>query len=402
MSISRARSMPRSNILRPDAFTVPLYGTRGNYFVTRVSIGQGAFVHNPYLLLDTGESVTWLQCVGCNPCIPSRYKDFDYKKSTSFELVTLEDDICTPKHNYKGSCGYESNYRESKSVGFMGRDNFRFNDTQTKYMKVFKGIAFGCGIENRNFEFLNETGPTNLITGVHGLAPGNKSFINQLSQYIKGKFSYCIPPLTENDYTQSTMYFGDDVKIIGDATREVQIISMDTEVKYRLHMSGISVDGQRLSIETSIFQVDPSLTTGLIIDSGSPYTVLAKSAYIPLREAITNFFRERYGWKPKTFNEDFKVCFDDNNYPLDDNDGFPTVIFHFLVQEQAKEVDMVLNKDNMFMRFANKGFCMMVLPTDDPGPSLLGAFQQANFNIMYDISNNLLHFVPQMCNERRD
>ncbi|KAK9741156.1 hypothetical protein RND81_03G085700 [Saponaria officinalis] len=401
MSISRAYFMPRNkSLLRPNAFTVPLYEARGNYFVTTVTIGQGTTVHTPYLLLDTGESVTWVQCVGCNPCITSNLKNFDYKKSTSFRLVSLDDDICSPKLNYKGSCGYESKYRDSdsKSVGFMGRDYFRFNNTKTGFMEVFKGLAFGCGIENKGFEFTNKTGHTNPITGVHGLAPGKRSFINQLDHHIKGKFSYCIPSWTEEEFTQSTMYFGDDVKLIGGATNQVQVISMDTEVRYHLYMNGISVDGKRLSIDTSIFKLDPvSLTSGFIIDSGSPYTVLAKSAYDPFHEAILKFFRERYGWKTKPFNEDLKVCYR-NKYP-EDEDGFPIVIFHFLFKEQAREVDMVFNKDNMFMKFNGKGFCLMVLPTDDPGPCVLGAFQQANFNIMYDIPNNLLRFVRKRCND---
>ncbi|KAK9689776.1 hypothetical protein RND81_09G080200 [Saponaria officinalis] len=396
LSLSRAHKNTRKKLVSPNTFSAPLYEVHSNYFVTQLVVGEGAGKTSPFVLLDTSETETWVQCEGCDPCIEAKYKNFNHTKSTNYVRMDLEDTLCSPRLNYRGSCGFNITYPKSKTSGFLGRDTFYFKNSKTQYLDGYNGLAFGCGIQNEGFEFGDNKGPTNSITGVHGLAPGNRSFINQLDHYIKGRFSYCIPSLTEMEFTMSTMYFGDDAQISGDATRQVQIISMNTEIGYHLYLNDISVEGNRLQIDPSIFEFDPSTPNkGFIIDSGAPYTILTKSAYDPLQTAVTKLIEDTYGLKPEPRNGTFPLCY--KNYPKDDT-RFPSITFHFTYKEQAKEVDMVLDKDHVFLQ-VNDGFCMTLISTDDPGPSLLGAFQQANFKILYDISNRLLHFVPQRCNE---
>lgn len=45
----------------------------------------------------------------------------------------------------------------------------------------------------------------------------------------------------------------------------------------------------------------------------------------------------------------------------------------------------------------NKFFCLVMLPGPD-GSSLIGAYQQRNMCVIYDIQNKKLHFGLELCN----
>ncbi|KAK9691776.1 hypothetical protein RND81_09G219200 [Saponaria officinalis] len=366
------------------------------YFVTELNFGSGPGAINANLIIDTGVDQSWVQCEGCNPCFNVTSGNFKYKNSTSFQQVGLHDNLCAPQFVYDGDCGFDTTYGNAHVNGFLGKDNFNFTNNKTGLTEIYKGLAFGCVLQNNGINFTNIQ-PNNTILGVHGLAPGPRSFLSQLDTRIKGRFSYCLPQWTYTDKTTSTtMYFGDEAIISGDKFRIVKAISMARHAKrYHLHLSAISVDGDRLPIKASIFQLDPiGYSKGFFIDSGTPYTVLARSAYNPLRIAIAKFFYEMYGWR-HILNGEFDLCY--NSYPTEFQ-PFPMVKLHFLAPDLHGEVEMVLDDLNMFLKIS-EGFCMTVLPVDDPGPSIFGAFQQVNFKFLYDVNQWLLYFVPENCEE---
>ncbi|XP_074287664.1 aspartic proteinase nepenthesin-1-like [Silene latifolia] len=397
VSLSRANKFQ----LAPESFRVTIHGLDSSYYVTSLNIGEGQGALSTYLLLDTGSEQTWVQCEGCNPCFQLNGKTFAYKKSPNFAKMSLTDELCFPRSSYSGSCRFEATYRRSKAIGFLGRDTFFFKNSHTGEMEGYRGLAFGCALNNEGFSFGRNTGPQNVIAGIHGLAPGRRSFINQLDNQIKGRFSYCLPSWNEESPRTTTMFFGDDAQIRGDGTRQVQVISMQVKKRYHLNLNGISVDGNRLPIDPSIFNYDPvTFTKGFFIDSGAPYTTLPKIAHDLVVDAISKYFFKKYKWRsifpPPTGS--FQLCY--KSYPRDERD-FPSVVLHFARPQGSGEVDMVLGKDNMFKKTdRGVGFCMMVLPNNNEhANSLFGAFQQTNFNILFDISNGLLYFVPERCYE---
>ncbi|KMS99492.1 hypothetical protein BVRB_1g023320 [Beta vulgaris subsp. vulgaris] len=392
ISLSRALSLAA-----PTDISSKLYRMLSSFYVTQLAFGKGAGVFAPFVLIDTGSIETWVQCEGCNPCFELYPRSFSYKESLTYARMSIHDPRCVPKTIFEGSCGFSALYIVSRTVGFMGTDTFFFEDTETGQLRGFKDFAFGCGLENVNIDFGANSGSHNIIAGIVGLSPGPRSFLNQLDAEIKGRFSYCIPSWTENQQAYSTMYFGEDANISGDEHRRVKAISMQASKRFHLYLNGISVDGNRLPIDPSIFQLDEKrLTKGFFIDSGAPYTVLAKSAFNPLIDAIVNYFG-KYGWQPMPQPQPFYICY--SSYPKDDQ-SFPSVVFHFKLNQRPGDIDMVLDKDNMFQKFENtQGFCLMVHPIDDPGPCLFGAFQQANFKFLYDVRKWLLFFVPERCQE---
>ncbi|XP_074313533.1 aspartic proteinase nepenthesin-1-like [Silene latifolia] len=308
--------------------------------------------------------------------------------------MSVDDPLCFPRLTYEGSCGVDITYSSSQhTVGFVGRDNAYFQEAKTGEVVGFGGFSFGCALKNDGFEF-DKNMRDNVIIGIFGLALGPRSFLSQLGTETNGRFSYCLAP----DRGLSTMYFGDDAQISGDATREVQTIAMNKMLKYHIYVKGISVNGIRLSIDLSVFEFDPIRNNnGFFVDSAAPYTLIPKSAYNTLKAAVVMYFREKYGWQPLPMprGEESNLCY--ATYPSDVQ-GFPSVIFHFTGIRQEGEINWIMNNNYLFTKI-NEGFCMTILSLDEPGPSLFGAHQQINFKILFDVVNGLLSFVPQNCQE---
>ncbi|XP_074308945.1 aspartic proteinase nepenthesin-1-like [Silene latifolia] len=311
--------------------------------------------------------------------------------------MSIQHQLCEPPLGFMGSCGFENIYKLAHITGFLGFDTFYFKDSRTQELDRYPGIAFGCGLINRDFPFSDSYGPKNMVAGVTGLAPGPLSLLSQFGAQIKGRFAYCLTPRSSKRTTN--IYFGDDAQISGDASRTVQVISMASNVvRYHLFLNGISVDDNRLAIDPTVFELDEKgYTKGFLIDSGSPHTSLVRAAYNPLRDAMVHYFRDKYQMQPiSPSGLGFDLCYSWNS---SDEIRFPSVVLHFLFKGQQQEINMVLGKNNLFEVYPeDKEFCLMILPIDDdPGLSILGAYQQTNFKILYDVNDWFLYFVPQNC-----
>ncbi|KAK9735201.1 hypothetical protein RND81_04G190400 [Saponaria officinalis] len=400
-NISMSRIYNRRNFSAPDGIKSPII--KGvHFFFTQLAMSKGNTAYKPYLILDTGSSITWIQCDGCNPCFDVEGGNFAYAESTSFMRVSLQDDLCPSDHvNIDGSCGISISYGNpphATVTGLLGREDFSFKNSRTNNVEVYQGLAFLCATSNQGFEFGHE----NQIAGIFGVSLSSLSFLFQLKAQTNLRFSYCLPPLIQLISTECNMYFGDDAVISGDATRQVQSISMlATNSHYYLSVSGISVNGIRLPIDPAIFQYDEhDNRKGFIIDIGAPNSVLARSAYDHLKAAIVKYLRDAYGWLPRPPGQFMDLCY--SIYPGYEQLSYPVVVLHFVSPDQSGEVDMVLTKDQLFVDVSlvsgvDHGLCLMVAPTDDPGPTLLGAFQQSNIAFLHDLPSDRLYFVPQQC-----
>ncbi|XP_074276899.1 aspartic proteinase nepenthesin-1-like [Silene latifolia] len=404
-NITMSRIYNRRKHLFPDGIKSPLSLVQASVYVTQLHLGEGNTAYSPYVILDTGSELTWVQCKGCNPCFELD-KNFAYKKSTSFRRVSVNDELCSPPESYKGSCGFSLLYGDiaplTEAKGLLGRETFHFKNSRTNNMDAYQGLAFGCTLKSKNIQFGTDM-HGNVVAGVFGLSSKPKSLLTQLDAQTHGKFFYCIPPAIHVTLIESTIYFGDDAQITGDATRQVQTIPMKSDIHYYLPLSGISVNKKRLPINPSIFEyVEGDLTKGFLIDSGAAFTSLPRSAYNPLRQAIEKFFRDAYGWLPRSPKQAFDLCY--SIYPGYYQKLFPNVILHFLSNDQVGEINMVLGKENLFTEVEDghgvkQGFCLTIITVDDPNHSILGSFQQVNFGFLYDVYNSRLSFVPQNCLE---
>ncbi|KAK9735197.1 hypothetical protein RND81_04G190100 [Saponaria officinalis] len=219
VNISLSRIHNRRKFLTPDSVKSPIYKAV-NFFVTQLAMSEGNTAYYPYVILDTGSDVTWVQCDGCNPCFDLPGGNFAYEESTSFRRVSLQDELCPSDHvNVDGSCGISISYgypAHSTVTGLLGREDFSFKNSRTNNVEVYQGLVFMCALSNHVFD---DFGHGNQIAGIFGVGPSSLSFLFQLEAQTNKRFSYCLPPLIQLISTESNMYFGDDAEINGDATR---------------------------------------------------------------------------------------------------------------------------------------------------------------------------------------
>ncbi|KAK9691784.1 hypothetical protein RND81_09G220000 [Saponaria officinalis] len=395
ISLSRAFYANKRNAkLGLNSIQTPYTNIQSSYFVTQFTFGRNNPPFTPTVVLDTSTDVTWIQCSKCDPCFTLK-DSFSVDDSKSYSRMAPEDTRCKPKISYEGSCGFKATYGKGHTQGYLGLDTFSFNDTQGE-TNYFTNVAFGCGIRNHEFEFGSAAG--NVIAGIFGLGIGPRSIMTQLSTEIKGRFSYCIKP----DQGTSTILYGDDAQIIGDDARKVQTIAMNSEARYHVYLAAITVDGSRLAIDPTVFELDAQdFTRGFFIDPGATFTVITNTAHMELDGAVQTFFREKYQWDPLPSDAYmFDLCYD--KVP-DATKGqyYPSIVFNFIkAPGDTGEVQLELDSKNVFGNFVNKdGFCLQILPTanSSDGPSILGAFQQRNLQFLFDTDAQLLSFVPKTC-----
>uniref|UniRef100_A0A803LIV7 Xylanase inhibitor N-terminal domain-containing protein n=1 Tax=Chenopodium quinoa TaxID=63459 RepID=A0A803LIV7_CHEQI len=246
----------------------------------------------PYVILDTADDKIWVQTYGCDPCFEVKGGNTNVQLPVSFKLMSLDDPRCAlPKFKYNGLCRYRSMYGSRSgptTMGPMGTDTFLFIYSQTQKPTFFEDLAFGCGVENKNIMFRDNTGPE------------------------KHNFK-------EPNLGGSTMYFGDDARIVGP---NVQQIAMNTKIKYHLYF------------------------TGFFIDSGAPSTFLAKATYQPLRLALVSYFAQ-YGWQPVK-EQEYDLCY--LSTPKEGQSYHPWFFIFRMENKEGRE-------------------------TPDPGPCIFGAYQ---------------------------
>lgn len=93
-----------------------------------------------------------------------------------------------------------------------------------------------------------------------------------------------------------------------------------------------------------------------------------------MKGEITRYFRDKYDWHPRPPQPgNFDLCYDlpHGSYT------YPSMTYHFA------GADLFLDDKNVF-QFFHGGFCLIMLPINDGGTNLLGAFQQANRRFLFD------------------
>ncbi|KAL9244102.1 hypothetical protein vseg_017910 [Gypsophila vaccaria] len=392
ISLSRAfYANKRNSKMRLDSINANYTNIQTNYFVIQFTVGTQIPPLSPIVIVDMLTDKTWIQCAKCIDCF-NLTNSFPIHNSTTYSLMTIDDTRCSPKVMLQGACGFEDTYGKGHTKGYMGVDTLSFFDQDKNRTERIANVPIGCGVHNIDFPFGSD--PKNIIAGVLGLAIGPKSFITQASSQIKGLFTYCI----RSDLGNSTIKFGDDAQITRD---DSQTIAVNPNARYHLYLSGITVQGLRLPIDPTIFELDDQeYTRGFFIDPGTTFTVLTHTAYVALKSEVQKHF-SKYNRTALPSNTDmFDLCY--STRPDNAKKQFyPSVTLNFIKSpESVGEVNLRLDPSNVFGNLVNKdGFCMQILSTANStdGPSILGAYQQANFQFLFDVYSGLLSFAQTNC-----
>ncbi|XP_026441707.1 aspartic proteinase CDR1-like [Papaver somniferum] len=366
----------RSNATRsmdPDVARLPVIYEPEMFYIAMVGLGAYKSFHQDAPLYPWSSSTTY-RPIACNT------------------HPLCKGDKC----NVDGQCTYVSGY-ESGSVtsGILSEEKFTF-DSDTGGLENIE-LQFGCGRIQENFEdFIGKNhlrGKPDLITGILGLGLGQWSFLNQLGAVGQGKFSYCFETFNQNmEGSDTYLRFGEDA-IIGRAGQEVHITPIvvpkfETSY-YFLNLEDISVGNKRIGFPKGTFKLSSRGVGGSAIDSGTPISIMYKDRFDRIADLVKANFNE-LGVEYIGPQQSFDVCFrlrgkfDINKYPY--------ITLHF------QQADYVISDYKANFVILGEIVCLGISRGDIKSPSfILGANQQANKRILYNVMDWSLSFATEYC-----
>ncbi|TYI48728.1 hypothetical protein E1A91_D13G267300v1 [Gossypium mustelinum] len=270
-----------------DPFIVGLY-------YTKLQLGSPPREFN--VQIDTGSDVLWVGCNSCNGCpkssglkIPLNF--FDPGSSSTASLVSCSDQRCSSGIQVSDStcsgssnqCSYTFQYGDgSGTSGYYVSDLLHFNTILPGHTtgNATASIMFGCSMLHTG----KLTDSHRAVDGIFGFGQQSLSVISQLSsqRVTPRTFSHC---LKGNDDGGGILVLGEIVE--PDMVYTPLVPSMP---HYNIDLRSISVGGQVLSIDASVFST--SINHGAIIDSGTTLSYLADEAYNAFIDAINNAVSE--------------------------------------------------------------------------------------------------------------
>ncbi|KAG6535111.1 aspartic proteinase 36-like isoform X1 [Zingiber officinale] len=263
--------------------------TFGLYY-TRVRLGNPA--RDYYVQIDTGSDVLWVTCSSCDGCPISsglniQLNFYEPDKSSTSTVLTCSDDRCTsalqtgeavcPSGSSRHACSYSFQYGDgSGTAGYYVYDTIYF-DTITGDQQSLNSsaqIVFGCS----NSQSGDLTKSDKAVGGILGFGQNGLSVISQLSSagVAPSVFSHCL----------SSSDSGGGILVLGEIVEPGIVYTplVPSQPHYNINLESITVNGQALSIDSSVFTTTD--TRGTIVDSGTTLAYLAEQAYGPFVNAI--------------------------------------------------------------------------------------------------------------------
>ncbi|EER96835.1 hypothetical protein BDA96_02G233100 [Sorghum bicolor] len=367
-----------------DAITaarILVLASDGEYLM-EMGIGTPARFYSA--ILDTGSDLIWTQCAPCLLCVDQPTPYFDPANSSTYRSLGCSAPACNALYYplcYQKTCVYQYFYGDSASTaGVLANETFTFGTNDTRV--TLPRISFGCGNLN--------AGSLANGSGMVGFGRGSLSLVSQLGS---PRFSYCLTSFLSP--VRSRLYFGAYATLNSTNASTVQstpfIINPALPTMYFLNMTGISVGGNRLPIDPAVLAInDTDGTGGTIIDSGTTITYLAEPAYYAVREAFVLYLNSTLPLLDVTETSVLDTCF---QWPPPPRQSvtLPQLVLHF------DGADWELPLQNYMLVDPSTGGLCLAMATSSDG-SIIGSYQHQNFNVLYDLENSLLSFVPAPCN----
>ncbi|XP_048323885.1 aspartic proteinase nepenthesin-1 [Ziziphus jujuba] len=384
----------------PENINLPMI--RNNFYYA-VKIGIGNPVYNAYLLLDTGSGLIWTQCEPCPTCYPMEYGIYDPRRSNTYSMLPSSHALCQSGYykRVQNQCMYTMIYGAEavaggststlpvpKTQGVASLETFTFANNEGGFSNI-DGVIFGCSRYVQNFQDLmfNQK-----ISGILGMNTAPDSLVTQLMNRIDRKFSYCIPSVLDQTTRPILVNFGTDVPRISTPLVNTLFVSPPRTQLFFLDLRDVSVGTHQIGFPKGTFTASPDGSKGVVIDSGAPFTVLAENingvnAYLLVMSAFDAYYGQSQGL-PRVKVDQFEYCY---GLPNGFND-FLTLTFHFYPR-----ADFVVNsRDVHYVNSGMRFFCVALMKNSG-GLSLLGAYQQQNKHIVYNLDLNALQFATVTC-----
>ncbi|KAH7436513.1 hypothetical protein KP509_05G023500 [Ceratopteris richardii] len=377
----------------------------GEYFAV-MEIGTPS--QKAAVAIDTGSQLMWIQCEPCLQCghQSSHYPVFKPKRSTSYGAVQCDEcrgdesvaTACTkaegnrPPLDEPNKCVYFVSYGDkSSSTGLVSTETVSIGGTQQE------NIVFGCGLVTSGLvSSLN-------ASGLLGLDRGRLSLVTQLGMKA---FSYCLPNRVKNVHASGYLTFGALSPAIRSSSELQYTPLLQNQASrflsqfYYLNVTGISVDGRRLSIPSSAFELLPNGQGGTVIDSGTSITRFVHVAYASLSHAVDKFMDpslKRIALEDVSPSACYQVPLNEEEFPQ-----APKVTIHLEdrvdIHLQSHHVLAYMGSDS-----SSRYYCLAFMDSGNGSnaKNFFGNYQQQDFLVEYDLENSRIGFAPLECNSSK-
>ncbi|KAH7662043.1 Aspartic peptidase A1 family protein [Dioscorea alata] len=345
------------------------------------------------LSIDTGSDVTWLQCKPCTDCFKKSNPPFDPETSGTFKNTTCENENCnifanalSPACDDNRTCQFVLEYGDKSEVRCnMASDYFQLEGINGIRKAFDHRLYFGCAFFAKGIFYETED-------GIMGLGQGPFSIISQLDI---SKFSHCLQlPLTGKT---SYVKFGDAARLVGQAAPLIQNKRYRSQYLVNFH-SMIVIDDEeeiKLKVPSNIFEMDKNGRGGLVLDFGTTLTRIPEVAFNELCKVIES--------KVPNANNTAKL--------FQKKTGVPLYCFEASFND-LKDIGLIFRHDSIDIPLINRQlffrhyrivgqkrteFKCLTVSVSNIRESIFGAYAQANYNIGYDLDNQIVTFDEMRC-----
>ncbi|XP_057457112.1 aspartic proteinase 36 [Lotus japonicus] len=362
----------------------------GLYFTT-VQLGTPPVEFN--VQIDTGSDVLWVSCSSCNGCpqttgLKIQLNFFDPGRSSTSSSISCSDKRCKAGiqtsdascSSQNNQCSYSFQYGDgSGTSGYYVSDMLHLDTISEGSVTSNSSapVVFGCS----NQQSGDLTKSDRAVDGIFGFGQQEMSVISQLSsQGIAPRvFSHCL----KGDSS------GGGILVLGEIVEPNIVYTplVPLQPHYNLNLQSISVNGQTLQIDSSVFTT--SNNRGTIVDSGTTLAYLAEEAYDPFVNAITAAIPQSIRAVSSKGNQCYLTT-------ARVTDIFPQVSLNF-----AGGASMVLGpQDYLIQQNFNGGgavWCIGIQKIQGQGITILGDLVLKDKIIVYDLAGQRIGWANYDC-----
>ncbi|KAL8109581.1 aspartyl protease AED3-like [Apium graveolens] len=371
-SEDKSRLLYLSSLAVAKKSVVPIASGRGIIqsptYVVRAMVGTPPQTF--LMAVDTSSDAAWVPCSGCIGCPSSTFAS---EKSTSFKTLGCQAPQCkqvlNPTTCTAIACSFNTTYGGSTVAANLSQDSLKLA------LDIIPSYTFGC--------IQKTTGNSVPPQGLLGLGRGPLSLLSQTQSLYKSTFSYCLPSYKSPNFSGS-LRLGPTAQPF--RIKYTQLLKNPRRSSlYYVNLLAIKVGKRVVDIPASAFAFNPTTGAGTVFDSGTTFTRLVQSAYIPVR----NEFRRRMG-KTGTVSSlgGFDTCY---SVPI----TIPSITFMF------SGMNVTLPQDNFLIHSSSGSTtCLAMAGAPDNVNSVLNviaSLQQQNHRVLFDVPNSRLGVSRETC-----
>ncbi|XP_020083791.1 aspartic proteinase nepenthesin-2-like [Ananas comosus] len=267
----------------------------------------------------------------------------------------------------------------TNTKGYLVADRFTFPSNHGSHSEVVDDVVFGCSKESSPNMYPYETA----VSGIIGMGTDARSFLMQLGDRAKGRFSYCLVPPEHT--AQSHLRFGTDAEHVHHAHTTPLLLHHDID-GFLLDLKDLSVNGHRLHLPSDTFKIHPDGTGGCVLDTGAWISFMVENALNALVHSLEQHFQRHHLRRVEDpHHEHFKLCYKKPS----GFSSYPAVAFHFqraVFQPKPKSLFYVDEESDTLCLAIKEAQC-----------TIIGSVPQQNHRMVFDVRKRQLTFAEENC-----